>query len=425
MDPMPNDAALDLIAGFGDFVTTSPTSYHAVAEMARQLTAAGFTRVDETHRWDEVRGAFFVIRDGALIAWLAGEEVDERSGFRVVGSHTDSPSFKLKPNPTMTTAGWQQCGMEVYGGGLLNSWLDRELGLAGRLVTIDGTATLVKTGPIARIAQLAPHLDRTVNDTLHLDRQQHMMPFYSLDTTLDIEEYLCRVARIDVSDLAHHDVFAFTTEAPAVFGPDEEFFASSRMDNLSSVYASLRALLEAEPGHDVQVLAAFDHEEVGSSTRSGACGPFLEDVLLRIASGLGVEGADHRAMLARSSCLSADAGHAVHPNYVNMHDPNNHPQLNGGPLLKINANQRYATDAIGAALWKRACEAADVPTQAFVGNNSVPCGSTTGPLTATRLGILTVDVGIPLLSMHSARELCGVEDPWYFTRAIGAYWAGA
>lgn len=422
---MPNDVALDLIAGFGDFVTSSPTSYHAVAEMARQLVGAGFTQLDEATAWDEVRGAHFVVRDGALIAWLAADGDASGAGFRIVGSHTDSPSFKLKPNPTTTSAGWQQAGMEVYGGGLNNSWLDRELGLAGRLATLDGQQHLVRTGPIARIAQLAPHLDRSVNDNLHLDRQQHLMPFYSLDTSLDIEQYLCRIARIDPSELAHHDVYAFPTEAPAVFGADEEFFASSRMDNLTSVYASLRALLEAEPGDDVAVLAAFDHEEVGSATRSGACGPFLEDVLVRVAAGLGQEGAAYRAMLARSSCISADAGHSVHPNYVHMHDPNNHPLVNGGPLLKINANQRYATDALGAALWKRACEAADVPTQPFVSNNDVPCGSTTGPLTATRLGILTVDVGVPLLSMHSARELCGVDDPWYLTRALGAHWAGA
>ncbi|WP_420174339.1 M18 family aminopeptidase [Luteococcus sp. OSA5] len=422
---MPSDAALDFIGSFADFVTASPTSYHAVAQMADQLRAAGFTELDEKQSWPHVAGGQFVIRDGALIAWLVPEEVDQTSGYRIVGSHTDSPSFKLKPNPTKTTAGWQQAGMEVYGGPLNNSWLDRELGLAGRLVTIDGTVTLVRTGPIARIAQLAPHLDRSVNENLKLDRQRHLMPFYSLDTSLDIEEYLCRVARIDVSELAHHDVYAYPTEAPAVFGPDQEFFASSRMDNLSSVYASLRALMDVEPGKDVVVLAAFDHEEVGSSTRSGACGPFLEDVLVRLSEGLGITGAGHRAMLACSSCLSADAGHAVHPNYVEMHDPNNHPQLNAGPLLKINGNQRYATDGVGSALWKRACEQADVPTQPFVGNNAVPCGSTTGPLTATRLGITTVDVGIPLLSMHSARELCGVEDPWYFKRALEAYWAGA
>ncbi|MEL4359226.1 MULTISPECIES: M18 family aminopeptidase [unclassified Luteococcus] len=422
---MPSDAALDFIGTFADFISASPTSYHAVATMAEQLRGAGFTELDEKQPWDSVGNAQFTIRDGALIAWLVPDALTDTSGFRIVGSHTDSPSFKLKPNPTSNSAGWQQCGMEVYGGPLNNSWLDRELGLAGRLVTIDGTVTLVRTGPIARIPQLAPHLDRTVNDNLHLDRQQHLMPFYSLDPTLDIEEYLCRVARIDVSELAHHDVLAFPTEAPAVFGPDEEFFASSRMDNLSSVYASLQALLDVAPGDDVVVLAAFDHEEVGSSTRSGACGPFLEDVLVRLASGLGVEGADYRAMLARSSCLSADAGHAVHPNYVHMHDPNNHPQLNAGPLLKINGNQRYATDGSGGALWKRACEQADVPTQAFVGSNAVPCGSTIGPLTATRLGILTVDVGIPLLSMHSARELCGVEDPWFLKRALEAYWAGA
>ena len=421
---MPSDAALDFIGTFADFVTASPTSYHAVDAMAQLLRGAGFTQLDESEPWERVGGGQFVVRDGALIAWLVPEGVDQQSGFRIVGSHTDSPSFKLKPNPGTTTAGWRQLGMEVYGGPLLNSWLDREIGLAGRLVTIDGTATLVRTGAVARIAQLAPHLDRSVNDNLHLDRQQHLMPLISLDTELDVEEYLCQVARIDASELAHHDVYAFTTEAPAVFGPQEEFFASPRMDNLSSVFASLQALLELEPGQDVAVLAAFDHEEVGSATRSGACGPFLEDVLVRLADGLGLTGAQYRAMLARSSCLSADAGHAVHPNYVHLHDPNNHPLPNQGPLLKINANQRYATDGAGAAAWSGWCESAGVSSQSFVSNNTVPCGSTIGPITATRLGIRTVDVGIPILSMHSARELAGVTDLADLSKVAEAFFRG-
>ena len=197
------------------------------------------------------------------------------------------------------------------------------------------------------------------------------------------------------------------------------------MDNLSSVHSSIAAFVDVKPTNDVAVMACFDHEEVGSATRSGACGPFLEDVLVRIAEGLGMTGAAYRAMIARSSCVSSDAGHGVHPNYVEKFDPANHPLLNEGPLLKINANQRYATDGVGGALWQRACAAAGVPTQDFVSNNSVPCGSTIGPLTATRLGMLTVDVGVPLMSMHSTRELAGTADLTYLSKALGAYWAGA
>lgn len=413
----------DHIADTIRFVEASPTSYHAAAELARRLQDAGFTRMDETEPWPEVAGRRFVVRDGAVMAWVTPQNVGDKAGFRIVGSHTDSPSFKLKPHSTTTNVGWQQVGMEVYGGGLLNSWLDRDLGLAGRLVTNDGTVHLVRTGPILRISQLAPHLDRSVNDDLKLDRQKHLLPILSVaNPDLDAEELLCEAASISHDDLAFFDVFAHLTQSPAVIGARGEFLASQRMDNLSSVHSSIAAFTHVAPRGDVAVMACFDHEEVGSSTRSGACGPFLEDVLVRIAEGLGHTGAQYRAMLARSSCISADAGHGVHPNYVEKFDPNNHPLLNAGPLLKINANQRYASDAVGGALWRRVCRAAEVPTQDFVSSNAVPCGTTIGPLTATRLGIVTVDVGVPLLSMHSSRELAGTADLAYLSRALKAYW---
>ena len=417
-----SDHTRDIIS----FVEASPTSYHAAAELAQRLEQTGFHRLDETEAWSSVEGRHYVVRDGAVIAWITPAKVTPRLGVRIVGSHTDSPSFKLKPNATVTNQGWQQVGMEVYGGGLLNSWLDRDLGLSGRLVTRDGQAHLVRTGPILRISQLAPHLDRTVNDDLKLDRQRHLMPILSVGRPdLDVEDLLCEAAEIKREELAFHDVFAYLTQSPAIIGPYGEFLASQRMDNLSSVHSSVAAFVDVKPTEDIAVMACFDHEEVGSATRSGACGPFLEDILVRIAEGMGITGASYRAMIARSSCVSSDAGHGVHPNYVEKFDPANHPLLNEGSLLKINANQRYATDGVGGALWQRACTAAGVPTQDFVSNNSVPCGSTIGPLTATRLGMLTVDVGVPLMSMHSTRELAGTADLAYLSKALGAYWAGA
>ena len=417
-----SDHTRDIIS----FVEASPTSYHATAELAQRLERTGFHRLDETEAWSSVEGRHYVVRDGAVIAWITPAKVTPRLGVRIVGSHTDSPSFKLKPNATVTNQGWQQVGMEVYGGGLLNSWLDRDLGLSGRLVTRDGQAHLVRTGPILRISQLAPHLDRTVNDDLKLDRQRHLMPILSVGRPdLDVEDLLCEAAEIKREELAFHDVFAYLTQSPAIIGPYGEFLASQRMDNLSSVHSSVAAFVDVKPTEDIAVMACFDHEEVGSATRSGACGPFLEDILVRIAEGMGITGASYRAMIARSSCVSSDAGHGVHPNYVEKFDPANHPLLNEGSLLKINANQRYATDGVGGALWQRACTAAGVPTQDFVSNNSVPCGSTIGPLTATRLGMLTVDVGVPLMSMHSTRELAGTADLAYLSKALGAYWAGA
>ncbi|MGO1385292.1 MAG: M18 family aminopeptidase [Arachnia sp.] len=407
------------------YVVASPSSYHAAHVAAERLEAAGFERVDETQPFPAGGGRRYLVRHGAVVAWVQPSTVKNNAGFRVVGTHTDSPALKVKPNPQLASVGWNQVAVEIYGGMLLNSWLDRELGIAGRIVTRDGSQHLVKTGPIARIPQLAIHLDRQVNDGLKLDRQGHMQPVLSLSSDGDLLAHLCDLAGIAEEDVALHDLFTFDVAAPARFGLHDEFLASGRLDNLSSTHAALTAIEDFDGSDDIIIFAAFDHEEVGSSTSSGAAGPLLEDVLHRIASTLGLDVDATRAMLARSSCISADAGHLVHPNYPNHHDPVVRPLPNKGPLLKINANQRYATDAAGGAIWLNACAAAGVPTQQFVSNNAMPCGSTIGPITATRLGITTVDVGIGLLSMHSAREMCGVQDPLMLAQALRAYWAGA
>lgn len=420
-------SALSHIRDLGAFVAASPSSFHAAHEAAARLAAAGFTRLDEAQAWGSAPGGYYVIRDGALIAWLIPEGASAATGFSILGAHTDSPSFKLKPKPTQGRFGWLQAGVEIYGGPLLNSWLDRELRLAGRLVTYDGGEHLVATGPLLRFPQLAIHLDRQVNEGLKLDKQYHLNPVWGLGHPgeADLLGVLAAEAGLEPDQVGGYDVVVADAQEPAVFGAKGEFFASGRLDNLSSVHAGLAALLAVADGgagtETIPVLAAFDHEEVGSASRSGASGPFLEDVLLRIGDGFGASASCRRRALAASVCLSADAGHAVHPNYAERHDPANQPVLNGGPLLKINANQRYATDAAGAALWARLCREAEVPYQEFVSHNGIPCGSTIGPLTATRLGIRTVDVGIPLLSMHSARELCGVEDPHRLARVVQAF----
>jgi aspartyl aminopeptidase len=441
--PSHSDAAHH-IQDLGAYVSASPSSFHAVHEAARRLDEAGFTGLDEVQPWDGGAGAFYIIRDGALIAWVVPEGAGPATGFNILGAHTDSPSFKLKPKPTTGAHGWLQAGVEIYGGPLLNSWLDRELQLAGRLVMMDGTQHLTATGPMLRFPQLAIHLDRAVNDGLTLDKQRHMNPVWGLGNPADVDLLAVLAshvpdASVDPARIGGYDVVIADTQAPAVFGANGEFFASGRLDNLSATHAGLAALIahasppaggRGDAGGPIAVLAAFDHEEIGSNSRSGACGPVLEDVLVRISDGLGATVSQRRQALAASFCVSADAGHAVHPNYAERHDPANHPVLNGGPLLKINANQRYATDANGAAFWARLCGQAKVPYQEFVSNNVMPCGSTIGPLTATRLGIRTVDVGVPLLSMHSARELCGVEDPHRLARVTELFfrtaaWASA
>jgi aspartyl aminopeptidase len=409
------------------FIQASPSSFHAVAEVARRLTDAGYTALEESAAWPTGPGKRFVVRDGAIIAWVEPESATSTTPFRIAGSHTDSPGFKLKPKPTIGAHGWLQAGVEVYGGPLLNSWLDRELEFAGRLVFRDGSTELVRTGPLLRFPQLAVHLDRGVNtDGLKLNPQTHMNPILGVGDpgSADIVGLLAGIAGRDGVDVAGYDVVVADTAAPAQFGLDGQLFASARLDNLSSVHSSLVALLGVGDDLDaIPVLAAFDHEEVGSASRSGAGGPFLADVLARIGGGLGATESERLQAFAGSWCLSADVGHAVHPNYPGRHDPTNRPLVGRGPLLKINANQRYATDALGAAEFARACAQAGVEYQEFVSNNSMPCGSTIGPITATRLGIRTIDVGLPVLSMHSAREMCSAVDPENFTAAIGAFLA--
>ncbi|CAG7619894.1 M18 family aminopeptidase [Leucobacter soli] len=415
------------IERFAAFVEASPSSFHAVQAAAAALDAAGFTAYDEADAWppvgDGARG--YVRRDGALIAWRTGVELSAASPVRVLGCHTDSPGFVLKPQPDFTAEGWAQAGVEVYGGPLLNSWLDRDLAFAGRIVTREGSTHLVRTGPVARIPQLAIHLDREANTGLTLDRQRHTQPVVGVGA-VSVPGMLAAQAGVAEAEVTGWDVRLADTQPPTRIGAEGELLASPRLDNLSSVFAGLSALLDTEPAPGtIAILAAFDHEELGSESRSGASGPFLADVLDRIRAGLGATAEDAARALAGSWCLSADAGHAAHPNYPEKHDPRVRPRPGGGPMLKVNANQRYASDAHGAALWERVCHAAGVPSQAFVSNNVVPCGSTIGPLTATRLGIRTVDVGVPLLSMHSARELAHVEDLHGLARVTASFFAGA
>jgi aspartyl aminopeptidase len=418
-------AALDHVADLAAFVAASPSSHHAVSESARRLAAAGFAEQQESAAWSSDPGGHYLVRDGALIAWRIPSNARSLMPFRILGSHTDSTGFTLKPRPDISAYGWQQVGIEIYGAPLLNSWLDRELGLAGRLVRRDGSTLLVRTESIMRIPQLAIHLDRSVNDKgLKLDKQTHTAPVWSVGHLgIQVLDHVAQAAHCSAGDIDGYDLRAYDTAAPAIFGPHQEFFASGRLDNLSSMHASIVALINAHASDVIHMIAAFDHEELGSASRSGASGPLLVDILTRISAGLGATLDERYRSLAQSFCLSADTGHAIHPNYPGRHDPVNQPLLNSGPLLKINANQRYATDGRGAALWRRICRSAGIGTQEFVSNNAMPCGSTIGPLTATRLGIATVDVGIPLLSMHSARELAGTEDPLALTRAMEVFLA--
>ncbi|MGO1225719.1 M18 family aminopeptidase [Brachybacterium sp. AOP42-C2-15] len=449
----PSSRARATTLDLGEFVSASPTSFHTVQEAARRLRAAGFSPLQESEHWStaDVAESRYVIRDGSLIAWVTPEQADETTPWRIVGSHTDSPALKLKPNPELGRENLSQVGVEVYGGPLLNSWLDRELRLAGLLTLRDGRRALVSTPPVLRVPQLAVHLDRAVNkDGLQLDPQRHMQPILGIGD-VDVRVLLAAHAQplddtghlvadgepthpLLAEDIVGFDVLTVDAQAPALFGAHEEFLASARLDNLSSVHAELQALITVHGGGDarpagaepapIALMVANDHEEVGSASRSGAAGPFLEDVLVRMHAALGGDESSRRQVLASSMVLSADAGHAAHPNYPERHDPVTRPRLGGGPMLKINAQQRYATDAVGIAAFAAACARAGVPYQHFVSNNAMPCGSTIGPITATRLGMTTIDVGITLLSMHSAREMCATADPLLLQQACAAFLRG-
>ncbi|MFC8914232.1 M18 family aminopeptidase [Streptomyces sp. WAC05374] len=410
------------------FLADSPTPYHAVANAGERLEKAGFQRLDETAAWDGTSGGKYVVRGGAIIAWYVPEGAAPHTPFRIIGAHTDSPNLRVKPQPDMGAHGWRQVAVETYGGTLLNTWLDRDLGLSGRLTLRDGSHRLVSVDrPLLRVPQLAIHLDRQANEGLKLDRQRHMQPIWGLGDDVregDLIRFVAEESDVAAAEVAGWDLMVHALEAPAYLGRDRDLMAGPRMDNLLSVHAGVAALaaVSAAGGLEfIPVLAAFDHEENGSESDTGAQGPLLGGVLERsvFARGGGYE--DRARAFAGTVCLSSDTGHAVHPNYAERHDPTHHPRVNGGPILKVNVNQRYATDGSGRAVFAAACEKAGVPWQTFVSNNDMPCGTTIGPITAARHGIRTVDIGVAILSMHSARELCGADDPFLLANALVAF----
>ncbi|EFL33497.1 aspartyl aminopeptidase [Streptomyces viridochromogenes DSM 40736] len=412
------------------FLAASPSPYHAVATAAERLEKAGFKQVAETDAWDGTHGGRYVLRGGAIIAWYVPEGAAPHTPFRIVGAHTDSPNLRVKPLPDSGAHGWRQIAVEIYGGPLLNSWLDRDLGLAGRLTLRDGSTRLVNVDrPLLRVPQLAIHLDRSVTaDGLKLDKQRHMQPVWGLGNDVrdgDLIAFLAETAGHPAGEVTGWDLMTHSVEAPAYLGRDRELLAGPRMDNLLSVHAGTAALAAVASGAStppaIPVLAAFDHEENGSQSDTGADGPLLGNVLERSVFARGGTYEDRARAFAGTVCLSSDTGHAVHPNYAERHDPTHHPRVNGGPILKVNVNNRYATDGSGRAEFTAACERAGVPFQAFVSNNSMPCGTTIGPITAARHGIRTVDIGVAILSMHSARELCGADDPFLLANALTAF----
>jgi aspartyl aminopeptidase len=409
--------------GLCEFIDASPSPFHVCATVASRLRAAGYTELAEADEWPPA-GKFYTVRAGSLVAWDSGSGAGGQP-FRVVGGHTDSPNLRVKQHPDRLVAGWQVVALEPYGGAWLNSWLDRDLGISGRLSVRDGAgiaARLVRIdAPILRVPQLAIHLaeDRR---SLTLDPQRHVNAVWGAgDGTRSFLGYVAEQAGIDPDDVLGADLMTHDLTPSRLAGVDDDFVSAPRLDNQASCYAGLAALLDAAPGAYLPVLVLFDHEEVGSTSDHGANSDLLLTTLERIVLAGGGGRAEFLRRLPGSMVASADMAHATHPNYPERHEPGHLVAINGGPVLKVQPNLRYATDGRTAAAFALACQQAGVPLQRYEHRADLPCGSTIGPMTSARTGIPTVDVGAPQLAMHSARELMGANDVGAYAAALRAF----
>jgi aspartyl aminopeptidase len=442
---------LDRSRSLIELINKSPTPFHVVQSFEDQLKSAGYVELYEQDKWNlSPGGKYYVTRNGSsLVVFSVGLKAPEESGFKIIGAHTDSPNLRLKPNPVYLKNGYVQLGVEVYGGALLSTWTDRDLSLAGRVILkelparkvskshsrTNNQATLVDYGcvsrlitfdrPLLRIPQLAIHLNRSVNEKgLVLNPQNHLPPILALvdektkSKTL-LADLVAEELRCKPGDILGLEMQLYDFQKGTLAGVNGEFLFASRLDNLASCHAAMAALLES-PKKNVatHVLVFYDNEEIGSDTAQGGSSPFLKDILERIST---VEKQSREALMrgiARSLFISADMAHAVHPNYAEMHDGNHMPMINAGPVIKSHSGQKYATEGVTSSKFEQLCRRSKVPVQKFSVRSDMRCGSTIGPVTATNLGIRTVDIGSPMLSMHSIREMAGSEDQEYLIRVF-------
>lgn len=427
----PPDTASDASGQLLSFIDASPSPWHVCAQAAQRLRTQGYTALDERARWTLTPGArHYVMRDdSALIAFVVGEAPAAEVGLRILGAHTDSPGLRLKPRPVLAGKP-TRLAVDVYGGPILASFADRDLGLAGRVLlreTQDApgcrSQLVMSTRPLLRLANLAVHMNREVNDKgLAFNRQLELPLLFGQSSSLPEEDalrtWLADELHCLPADILSWDLLAYDCQPAALWGAQQEFIASRQLDNLASCHAVLSALLATPSPSASCVVALFDHEEVGSTSASGAAGSFLDDVLQRLHCAQGLDAEDQRRALAQSFFVSTDMAHAWHPNYPNAYEPDHHVEVNGGPVIKHNVNQRYATSAASAARFMQCCERAGVPYQQYAHRSDLGCGSTIGPLLAAQLGIASVDVGSAMWAMHSARESAGAHDPAYMIAAL-------
>ena len=415
-----------------DFIHSSPTPFHAVKNIQMSLEAEGFVPLVEEDSWNVVPGGrYYVTRNASsIIAFVMGQDSAVDSGIRMVGAHTDSPCLKVKPNPEQCKHKYFQLGVEVYGGALLNPWFDRDLSIAGRIVFNVGDGRLQQAlvdmkKPVAVIPSLAIHLDKEANKNRTINPQTDIPPLLfkcGEDREEDFRALLAAQLLGQYGDpmelqVLDYDLYLYDCQKPAITGLHKDFISSARLDNLLSCFTGMQALLGASD-QVTSMLVCSDHEEVGSTSSCGANGPMLKSLLERLYP----EPEVRARVISQSLLVSADNAHGIHPNYSDKHDSHHGPILNDGPVIKINANQRYATSSITSSIFRHLCEQQDVPVQSFVNRTDLGCGSTIGPITAASIGVQTLDVGVPTFAMHSIREMAGTEDAYNLYRVLQSFY---
>ena len=410
-----------------EFIDESPSTYHVVKNCSDILDENGFERIMPREKWEIKKGGKYFLKKSSstIIAFMVGEDFDVKNGFKIFGAHTDSPCFRIKPNPEIVTENVVRLNTEVYGGPILSTWFDRPLSIAGRVIVKGENSFFPRTvkikidEPLLTIPNLAIHQNREVNNGVKIDKQNDVLPVISLiNKNFEREGYLERVilekTGIKKEDIIDFDLYLYATEKGCLLGANEEFMSSPKIDNLASVYTGLIGLLEAEENQDrINIFVAFDNEEIGSATKQGADSNYLLNTLERISLALGLSRGDFLQMLESSYILSADAAHAAHPAHLGKTDPTNRGKINEGISIKISAKQKYTSDGYSIAVIKQLIEGTEIQIQPFVNESNELGGSTIGPISSTHLDIDGVDLGVPMLAMHSVRELCGIFDVFY------------
>lgn len=419
-----------------DYIYDSPTAFHAVDTSKKILDNNGFRELELNKKWSlEVGGKYYITKNSsAIVAFVVNSDNVDKEGFRIIGSHSDSPTFRIKPHAEMEIENtYLKLNTECYGGPILSTWLDRPLGVAGRVVLkgesilrpIEKIVNLDK--PMCIIPNVAIHLNRSMNEGYAYNKQKDMLPLVGLlNDSLEKDDFLLKELaknlNIDIEEILDFDLFLYEFEKGSLIGPNEEFISTGRLDNLSMAHASLHGLIDAKGVAGVNVVAVFDNEEVGSSTKQGADSNMLLNILERICLSLGKDREEFFEALYSSFIISADLAHAIHPNMTEKHDPTNKPVMGRGPVIKINANQSYTSDAHSIAVYKNICKEAGVDYQEFVNRSDERGGSTIGPISSTHIDIPSVDIGSPILAMHSIRELGSVEDHYSIYKTFNKFY---